>query len=211
MNIEIANRLVALRKANGLSQEALAEKLGISRQAISKWERAEASPDTDNLMALAQLYGMTLDALLNTENDAYVLDGADTAQPEEEAPKKLPKTPLQKKADSMLKFPFPLVVVIAYLIFGFAGDIWHPSWLVFLLLPIYYHLAGALEIRNKKARLLAMPVPEVILLVYLLLGFLGGLWNPSWVIFLLIPLYYWIAACFYKPDQRKNDAPDVQK
>lgn len=211
MNIEIANRLVALRKANGLSQEALAEKLGISRQAISKWERAEASPDTDNLMALAQLYGMTLDALLNTENDTYVLDGADTAQPEEEAPKKLPKTPLQKKADSMLKFPFPLVVVIVYLIFGFAGDIWHPSWLVFLLLPIYYHLAGALEIRNKKARLLAMPVPEVILLVYLLLGFLGGLWNPSWVIFLLIPLYYWIAACFYKPDQRKNDAPDVQK
>ena len=211
MNIEIANRLVALRKANGLSQEALAEKLGISRQAISKWERAEASPDTDNLMALAQLYGMTLDALLNTENDAYVLDGADAEQPEEEAPKKLPKTPLQKKADSMLKFPFPLVVVIVYLIFGFAGDIWHPSWLVFLLIPIYYHLAGALEIRSKKARLLAMPVPEVILLVYLLLGFLGGLWNPSWVIFLLIPLYYWIAACFYKPDQGKNDAPDVQK
>ena len=55
MNIEIANRLVALRKANGLSQEALAEKLGISRQAISKWERAEASPDNDNLMALAPL------------------------------------------------------------------------------------------------------------------------------------------------------------
>ena len=43
MNIEIANRLVNLRKANGLSQEALAEKLGISRQAVSKWERAEAS------------------------------------------------------------------------------------------------------------------------------------------------------------------------
>lgn len=211
MNIEIANRLVALRKANGLSQEALAEKLGISRQAISKWERAEASPDTDNLMALAQLYGMTLDALLNTENDAYVLDGADAEQSEEEAPKKLPKTPVQKKADSLLKFPFPLVVVIVYLIFGFAGDIWHPSWLVFLLLPIYYHLAGALEIRNKKARLLAMPVPEVILLVYLLLGFLGGLWNPSWVIFLLIPLYYWIVACFYKPDQGKNDASDEQK
>lgn len=211
MNIEIANRLVALRKANGLSQEALAEKLGISRQAISKWERAEASPDTDNLMALAQLYGMTLDALLNTENDAYVLDGADAEQSEEEAPKKLPKTPVQKKADSLLKFPFPLVVVIVYLIFGFAGKIWHPSWLVFLLIPIYYHLAGALEIRNKKARLLAMPVPEVILLVYLLLGFLGGLWNPSWVIFLLIPLYYWIVACFYKPDQGKNDASDEQK
>lgn len=37
MNIEIANRLVQLRKSNNLSQEALAEKLGISRQAVSKW------------------------------------------------------------------------------------------------------------------------------------------------------------------------------
>ena len=53
MNIEIANRLVNLRKEKNLSQEALAEQLGISRQAVSKWERAEASPDTDNLILLA--------------------------------------------------------------------------------------------------------------------------------------------------------------
>lgn len=69
MNIEIANRLVNLRKSNNLSQEALAEKLGISRQAVSKWERAEASPDTDNLILLARLYGMSLDDLLRTEDE----------------------------------------------------------------------------------------------------------------------------------------------
>jgi len=69
MNIEIANRLVNLRKANNLSQEALAEKLGISRQAVSKWERAEASPDTDNLILLARLYGVSLDELLKTEDE----------------------------------------------------------------------------------------------------------------------------------------------
>ena len=56
MNIEIANRLVNLRKSNNLSQEALAEKLGISRQAVSKWERAEASPDTDNLILPSPIY-----------------------------------------------------------------------------------------------------------------------------------------------------------
>ncbi|MDD6311900.1 MAG: helix-turn-helix transcriptional regulator [Firmicutes bacterium] len=44
MNIETANRLVTLRKEHNLSQEALAEKLGISRQAVSKWERAEHRP-----------------------------------------------------------------------------------------------------------------------------------------------------------------------
>ena len=66
MNIEIANRLVELRKKNGYSQEELAEKIGISRQAVSKWERAESSPDTDNLIALSRLYQVSLDELLGT-------------------------------------------------------------------------------------------------------------------------------------------------
>lgn len=69
MNIETANRLVQLRKMNGYSQEMLADKLGISRQAVSKWERAEASPDTDNLIALARLYGMSLDELLGCSGE----------------------------------------------------------------------------------------------------------------------------------------------
>ncbi len=79
MNIEIANRLLELRKKHGYSQEQLAEKLGISRQSVSKWERAEASPDTDNLLLLADLYGVSLDELLrgmesnkqNTQNTIY--------------------------------------------------------------------------------------------------------------------------------------------
>ena len=67
MNVQTADKLVQLRKEKGLSQEELAEKLGISRQAVSKWERAEASPDTDNLVTLAKLYGISLDDLLGNE------------------------------------------------------------------------------------------------------------------------------------------------
>lgn len=70
MNIEIANRLVELRKKSGLSQEQLADKLGLSRQAVSKWERAESSPDTDNLICLAKLYNVSIDDLLNTDEPA---------------------------------------------------------------------------------------------------------------------------------------------
>lgn len=70
MNVEMANRLVERRKAAGLSQEALAERLGVSRQAVSKWERSESSPDTDNLIALANLYGVSLDDLLYADADA---------------------------------------------------------------------------------------------------------------------------------------------
>ena len=69
MNVEIAQRLAARRKQAGLSQEALAERLGVSRQAVSKWERSESSPDTDNLIALAQLYGLSLDDLLYVDDE----------------------------------------------------------------------------------------------------------------------------------------------
>ena len=64
MNIETANILLQYRKKSGLSQEELASKIGVSRQAVSKWERAEASPDTDNLILLAKVYGVTIDELL---------------------------------------------------------------------------------------------------------------------------------------------------
>lgn len=67
MTIEIADRLCAYRKNAGFSQEELAEKIGVSRQAVSKWERAEASPDTDNLILLAKIYEVTLDDLLNKD------------------------------------------------------------------------------------------------------------------------------------------------
>ena len=69
MNIETANRLYKYRKSNNLSQEELAERIGVSRQAVSKWERAEASPDTDNLIMLAKIYGVTLDELLNGKDE----------------------------------------------------------------------------------------------------------------------------------------------
>lgn len=69
MNVETAQRLADLRRSRGFSQEGLARKLGLSRQAVSKWERAESSPDTENLISLAKLYGVSLDELLNPSDE----------------------------------------------------------------------------------------------------------------------------------------------
>lgn len=80
MDLAMAQRLVDRRKAAGLSQEALAAQLGVSRQAVSKWERSESSPDTDNLIALAALYGVSLDELLYGE---AVGDGGGTEASDE--------------------------------------------------------------------------------------------------------------------------------
>ena len=65
--MKFSNRIKVLRAEHNLSQEELANKLGISRQAVSKWERAESSPDTDNLICLAKIYNISLDELLQTD------------------------------------------------------------------------------------------------------------------------------------------------
>ena len=84
MDLAMAQRLVDRRKAAGLSQEALAAQLGVSRQAVSKWERSESSPDTDNLIALAALYGVSLDELLYGEAVGDGDDGTEASDETEE-------------------------------------------------------------------------------------------------------------------------------
>lgn len=65
--MEIKEKLVALRKEKGLTQLAVAEKLNVSRQAISRWESGIALPSTDNLKSLSALYGVPIDYLLNSD------------------------------------------------------------------------------------------------------------------------------------------------
>ena len=63
----ISENLVLLRKRAGLSQEALAEKIGVSRQTIAKWESGESVPDICNCDRLAGLYDLSLDDLLHAD------------------------------------------------------------------------------------------------------------------------------------------------
>ncbi|MCL2370498.1 MAG: helix-turn-helix domain-containing protein [Firmicutes bacterium] len=65
MDYKTADRLIELRRKHGYSQDQLADKLEISRQAISKWERAESLPDTENLIRLANLYRISIDELIH--------------------------------------------------------------------------------------------------------------------------------------------------
>lgn len=57
-----------LRNVNGYSQEEVAEKIGISRQAYAKWEKGETIPDVERCLKLAELYGVTIDSLVNSSD-----------------------------------------------------------------------------------------------------------------------------------------------
>ncbi len=58
------NNLKLFRKQKGFTQEQVAEKLGVSRQAVAKWERGESVPDIENVIALADMYEVTVDSLV---------------------------------------------------------------------------------------------------------------------------------------------------
>ena len=76
--MELSERLVRLRKQKGLSQFDVAESLHISRQAISKWESGSSIPSTDNLRLLGNLYGVTVDFLLNGEENQQISEPPNT-------------------------------------------------------------------------------------------------------------------------------------
>lgn len=63
----IADKIVSLRKRAGWSQEELAEKLGVTRQSVSKWEGAQSVPDMDKVVSMSRLFGVTTDYLLKDE------------------------------------------------------------------------------------------------------------------------------------------------
>ncbi len=275
MNIETANRLLQYRKKNNLSQEELAAKIGVSRQAVSKWERAEASPDTDNLILLAEIYGVTLDELLKGEksndNANEVQDSAakvdeneaDTADENinyvksdkisfkngihidskdgdhvhinlkdgvhvhdkngdkvdvgwsgihvEESGKKRVYTDCdgnvmvdenischicEHKRSKWNKFPFFILPIIAFFVWGFSGVCFGfgLSWICFLTIPLYYSLVDACFKHNPNH----FAYPVLVVIAYLLFGYFNvcGGWAMGWVVFLSIPVYYWVCSLF---------------
>ena len=63
----ISENLLSLRKLNQMTQEDVAEKVGVSRQAVAKWENGETVPDVQKCMLLAELYQVSMDALVGME------------------------------------------------------------------------------------------------------------------------------------------------
>ncbi len=74
----IAQNIASLRSRSGLTQEALAAKLGVSRQTVAKWESGEATPDLMNAQGIAKLFNVRLDDLVNyrEEDESYPLPPA---------------------------------------------------------------------------------------------------------------------------------------
>ncbi len=256
MNIETAKRLFKYRKANAYSQEELADKIGVSRQAVSKWERGESSPDTDNLIALARLYGISIDELINgadepeavhTDVDENTDDSTDNGNEDDSSgDDEQSKTHVSFKngihvhdGNNSVDIDFTGIhvesekgesvhigsphnphihvrgiddkyidrhhnvlhavlcagVLTAYLIIGFTLERgWAVGWLIIFIIPVFDSIIKAVKLKNP----VVFAYPVLVIGSYLSVGMLKGIWHPTWIMFLTIPIYYAIASLFNK-------------
>lgn len=80
--MNLSEKILNLRKQNGLSQEAFAEKLGVSRQSVSKWESGTAVPDIDKIIAMSEIFGVSTDEILKNEQTAESVENKADSVPE---------------------------------------------------------------------------------------------------------------------------------
>jgi HTH-type transcriptional regulator/antitoxin HipB len=287
----LGNKLYELRKKNHLSQEELAEKLGVSRQAISKWECGESLPDTDNLISISKLYGVSLDELVgNTPTQPHTdepeqenaeqtnANGEDNTQDARKKGIHIENDNIHIDVEGKIHFdddgvhiggengihidddgvhvggeggilidddgvhvggedgiyidddgvhvgddvnvnvnvhvdttnkkhskkeiamslltalPYPIVITIAYLLWGFLGDGWALGWTLFVTIPVYYSIIDC--IKKKKAS--HFNYVFLVAFIYLFVGMKWGYWHPNWILFITIPIYYAITAAIEK-------------
>lgn len=291
MDVDIAKRLADRRRAAGFTQEELAEKLGVSRQAVSKWECSESSPDTDNLISLARLYDVSLDDLLYTDVERDCVDAAGGQGVGEEGGAEEPDAAGRadthadegaddgdalgdepatgdaaesregdgtthigldgihvedgkdyvhinwrdgvnvidgkkgdhvhvgwdgihindrefdnladanaymgtgKKGSSFLRtwnrFPFPLVVLIAYILVGLVYEAWGYGLFLIAAIPVYYALGGLFGAKRIAAFFCTLYVVGAICW-FCYMAFVCNQPHPAWVVFLTIPLVGWL-------------------
>ena len=83
--MKLGQKIAELRKKSGLSQEALAEKMNVSRQAVSKWESNQSIPDIEKIVDLSELFGVTTDYLLKNGTPSFELPGKSSEEKIEKA------------------------------------------------------------------------------------------------------------------------------
>ena len=135
----LADRIIILRKKKGWSQEELAYKMNISRQAVSKWESDQSVPDIEKILQLSELFGVTTDYLLKDETEQKedlehvsetLVNSSEIAEPVDRAERK-------RKGKLVLTIVYWLVITAIYMIWlyiDFHQKNWmSPSWMLWVV------------------------------------------------------------------------------
>lgn len=197
----LGEKIKELRIKNKLSQEELANKLGVTRQAVSKWEQNLALPDINNMILISKIFNVKVDELINynsnlsNQNIKVDINNNDTSDDKES---KLDLNSIKKEKEDIKNTPIYnilysltiLICLVTFILVGmYATNGWNYSWIIWLFLPTFISLFES--IKRRKASLFLFPV--LITAIYLFIGMYFSAWHPYWLLFLSIPIYYLIA------------------
>ncbi len=188
--------LYGLRKEKGITQAELAELLGVTNKAVSKWETGEAMPETGLLLPLSRIFGVTVDELLDGKR----------GEPREENPtvkehlftrgKEEPANSLAEKIGGAVCAAIIFAGILVYFLIGIFQGTWHPYWVLIPASAFLCGIAGIIfELCNPKKRKVKSSRGEnpytgavcgiimlTCLITFFLLGAFLDLWHPMWII-----------------------------
>lgn len=219
MKMTIGAKIQALRKQRGMSQEQLAEALGVSRQAVSKWEAEQSVPDIDKIIAICDYFSVTTD---------YIIRDADL--PKTEQPSEPQSEPIaddyytsdiietdgkDKTEESRKKSALLLAIPIMMYILSIVPPIVFENTLGVVLMFVMIAVATGLivyratinsknknieehkEPKNPALKAAKNCVWAVALVVYFLISFASSAWHITWLVFPIAgAISDVVAACF---------------
>ncbi len=154
----IGSFIAALRKAKGLTQRELAEKLNVSDKAVSRWEREESLPDLSLIPAIAEIFGVTADELLRGER---MKEGESLPRAEEKSEKQLKNL----VSRSLLRFNNRSIIAAGVALAGLIGAMvanvgFNKAWVAFFIALVFYLAAALCETGFTVAAMAALNVEE---------------------------------------------------
>jgi len=174
----IAELLISLRKQRGLTQSDLADRLDISFQAVSKWERGENLPDAFTLVELARIYGITVDEILNGK----VIEKEDIA-----------KDSKRRKMILVIAIAMIIVAPVSIFLYGVENyQIYVPTILIIIGISVGMMIYVGLnserkityEVEDKEQKRKEEIIYAICAGIFLFLGLVFGLFHIAWIIFI---------------------------
>ena len=122
----MGEKILAMRKARGWSQEELADRIGVTRQAVSRWESGAAKPDADKIIAVCDLFGVSADYLLRDAASAPV-QGVQETKKDSELGRTLREMTLDQWAGLLMIVGFSIVLLILKVL-SILFPCWSDGW-----------------------------------------------------------------------------------
>lgn len=215
--MNIGERLLELRKQKGLSQEEVADQVGVTRQTVSKWEVGESKPDFDKIIPLCDLFSITTEELLRGEKGK---EEQQVSKEEVYDRRKIKRKTAMVLSISIFLYFLSISWIILASSFEFMSDEFMVS--VFLLIcaiatsMIVYHFVSIpkekernakLEKRNSNKRLDSI-IAMIFTAIYLYISFTTGAWYVTWILWIVYSIVIEITHLILEMKGEKNSGKE---